>query len=555
MASSSSFRQRSQEPEIMAESIELKGPVTFTVSEDPDRKYSPEVQSPVDGDVELWGDTEHDLRDMKRLGKKQEFQRNFTFWSALGFVSVYMATWEFVLVSLSVGFANGGFAGLFWCFLTTVLCYSTIVASLAEMASMAPTSGGQYHWVSEFAPPEYQRILSYASGWMSTLGWLASVAGSNFVLTTQVEAMVEIMRPNFAFENWQYVLLMVAFVAITILFNTWGAKALPALETTSLVGHLAGFLIVLIPLWVLCPKNDAAEVFSSFEWQGGWTPGPGYLVSQVTVMYCNLGSDSVVHISEEVEDASVTVPRCMWYSYIGNVLMGIVMLVTMLFCIGPLEDVIDSDVPYLLLFNNTGSASLSVVLNVILFVLIYAGNITALATCAREMWAFARDRGLPFSSWIGKMDTHWNIPFHSVYATSAACILLSFINFGSTLAFNIVVSVSLLGLLSTYMISIGCVLLKRIKREPLPPARWSLGRYGILINSFGFFYSGVIIVLSCFPSYLPVDAASANYGPLIWVAVMIIAVVVYVVHGKRHYTAPVQFVEGRKAAGVGFQSS
>lgn len=79
---------------------------------------------------------------MLRLGKKQEFKRNFSFLSALGFVSVYMATWEFVLVSLSVGFSNGGFAGLFWCFITTVTCYATIVASLAEMESMAPTAGG-----------------------------------------------------------------------------------------------------------------------------------------------------------------------------------------------------------------------------------------------------------------------------------------------------------------------------------------------------------------------------------------------------------------------------
>lgn len=79
---------------------------------------------------------------MLRMGKKQEFKRNFSFLSALAFVSVYMATWEFVLVSLSVGFSNGGFAGLFWCFITTVLSYSTVVASLAEMASMAPTAGG-----------------------------------------------------------------------------------------------------------------------------------------------------------------------------------------------------------------------------------------------------------------------------------------------------------------------------------------------------------------------------------------------------------------------------
>ena len=53
---------------------------------------------------------------------------------------------------------------------------------------------------------------------------------------------------------------------------------------------------------------------------------------------------------------------------------------------------VESDVPYLILFNNTGSPALSIVLNVILFLLIYSGNITALATCSREMWAFARDK-------------------------------------------------------------------------------------------------------------------------------------------------------------------
>lgn len=102
-----------------------------------------------DAAVDLQLATQHggsraDARDMLRMGKKQEFKRNFSFLSALGFVSIYMATWEFVLVSLSVGFANGGFAGLFWCFITTIVCYATIVASLAEMESMAPTAGGEY---------------------------------------------------------------------------------------------------------------------------------------------------------------------------------------------------------------------------------------------------------------------------------------------------------------------------------------------------------------------------------------------------------------------------
>ena len=38
--------------------------------------------------------------------------------------------------SLSVGLLNGGFGGLFWVFVSTVICYSSVVASLAEMESM-----------------------------------------------------------------------------------------------------------------------------------------------------------------------------------------------------------------------------------------------------------------------------------------------------------------------------------------------------------------------------------------------------------------------------------
>ena len=37
-----------------------------------------------------------------------------------------------------------------------------------EMSSMAPTSGGQYHWVSEFSSPRYQKFLSYITGILRT---------------------------------------------------------------------------------------------------------------------------------------------------------------------------------------------------------------------------------------------------------------------------------------------------------------------------------------------------------------------------------------------------
>jgi amino acid transporter len=240
----------------------------------------------------------------------------------------------------------------------------------------------------------------------------------------------------------------------------------------------------------------------------------------------------------------------MWWSYIMNVGMGIVMLITMLFCIGTLDEALNAEIPYLQLFINTGSNSVAFVLTILLLLLVFSGNITALATTSREVFAFSRDRGFPFSRWLSKIEPKRNIPFNAVYATAFWSAVLCVINIGSTTAFNIIISLTLLALLSTYMLSIGCVSLKRIRGDPLPPARWSLGRYGLPINLFAFFYSAFAIVFSCFPDSLPENTSTANWAPAVWGGVILLSFVTYLLHGKKHFTAPVVFIEGMRTGGL-----
>jgi amino acid transporter len=75
-----------------------------------------------------------------------------------------MATWESVLLTNSYGLINGGRAGMVYVYIGSFVGFFASVVSLAEIASRAPTAGGQYHWVSEFAPPSCQRFLSYITG-------------------------------------------------------------------------------------------------------------------------------------------------------------------------------------------------------------------------------------------------------------------------------------------------------------------------------------------------------------------------------------------------------
>lgn len=125
---------------------------------------------------------------------------------------------------------------------------------------------------------------------MSTLGWLASVAASVFVVANLIEVLADVTDPSFTFPNWQFTLIMLAFLVVTIFLNTWGASVLPMLETISLFGHIGGFIVTLIPLWVLAPKNPVHAVFAEVVNNGGWSnTGTSCLVAQVTVLYCNLG--------------------------------------------------------------------------------------------------------------------------------------------------------------------------------------------------------------------------------------------------------------------------
>ena len=84
--------------------------------------------------------TRHDRKDMKRMGKAQELRRNFRPLSALAFTVILQGTWEVLLAASTQGLVDGGIAGLFWSYVWTFCGFSLVMASLAEMASMAPTS-------------------------------------------------------------------------------------------------------------------------------------------------------------------------------------------------------------------------------------------------------------------------------------------------------------------------------------------------------------------------------------------------------------------------------
>jgi amino acid transporter len=251
-------------------------------------------------------------------------------------------------------------------------------------------------------------------------------------------------------------------------------------------------------------------------------------------------------MSEEVKDAGRYVPIAIAWGYFGNGILALIIIVGFLLALPSVPDALNDSTgfPFLYVFRQFLSTSGVNGLTAIVLIPVMFSNILFNASTARQTYAFARDRGLPFADWISRVDPHRRIPVRAIALSCMISGLLSLINIGSQVAFNAIISLNVAALMYTYAISISCVIYRKIAcPETLPPRRWSLGRFGLGINTIGLLYVIFALFWSFWPpSPLP-SARDFNWSVVIFAGVFIISLLMYLFQGRRHYVGPVVTVQ------------
>ncbi|KAI5777063.1 amino acid/polyamine transporter I [Geopyxis carbonaria] len=489
----------------------------------------------------------HDEKDMYQMGKLQELRRNFRFMSIFGYAVILGSTWEYALVIIGISLSNGGTAGSIWMFLTVCVGMFFVMLSMAEMASMAPTSGGQYHWVSEFAPPKYQKFLSYIVGWLCAVGWQAAMATTAYAVAQQFEGLIALCDPSYVIKGWHGSLMSIAITIFAIFWNTVLIRKLPLLEGIVLTLHVFGFFAFVVVLWVMGPRGDPVEVFTNFQDNSGWgNVGLACLVGILGPTVTLIGSDSSCHLAEELHNASWVLPRSMVATAFVNYALGFVMTVTVMFVLGPdLESILTTTTgqPYIqVILNATGSRTATAVMVGALAILLLFCAVNQITTSSRQLYAFARDNGLPFSKTLAHVRPGWDVPVNAVLVTLFLSTLLSLIIIGSTIAFNVITSLGQVGLVSSYIIAIACVARKRIVGEPLLPSKFNLGKWGLPINMIALAFLSLAFVFLYFPAAPNPTPESMNWSVLIYGSILIVSLGYYYFTGRHVYVGPVEYV-------------
>ncbi|KAL8860951.1 MAG: hypothetical protein Q9178_002706 [Gyalolechia marmorata] len=420
---------------------------------------------------------------------------------------------------------------------------------MAEMASMAPTSGG----------------------WLVICGWQAVLSGNGYLGGNQVVALIALNSADYVPQLWHGTLLFWAFILVAVFINTVTSRALPNIEIAILVLHIVGFFAFMIPIVHLAPaKASSHEVFTQFSNGGEWpSQGLSFFIGLIGSVYAMFGCDSVVHMAEETRNAEVVVPWSMVSATLLNGAFGWGMVIAIVFVTVDIFAALDSPTGSLgfplmeITYNALGSKAGASTLIAILLFMTAAGTIAAMATSSRMIWALARDRGLPGWHLVTKLQPKTAIPTLAIITTSIVAGLIGLVNIGSATAFNAVISLSVSSLYASYIITESLLLWRRCTGAIRPYQKqlfpsdstgdqdgdgtnrltWGPfhlpGIFGIAVNFFAVAFGLIIFFFSFWPVATPVTPATMNYSILMTAAVVLFAVLYYVVYAKKVYRGPI----------------
>lgn len=440
------------------------------------------------------------------------------------------------------GFAmnTGGVSTLIWTWLIVspfVLC---VAFSMAEICAAYPISGGCYIWTAKLAK-KYTKIPSWLVAGLNGTGNWAGTAFAAVGATVLIEVLAGL-------EGWftatpeQTLLVVAAILAVAGGLNTFAVRLVGWLNRASVWVHVGGVLAITFALLAIPAHHQSAHyVFGTFANNTGFT-GPGatwYVValSVLTPMTTLTGFNACGDMAEETSGASRNAPRAMWQSVAWSCGLGLLLVIALGF--GSQNPSVEAGsglgaVAQIFLDALPRSLALALLVWVILAQLLCV--MSCITSGSRMFYSAARDDALP--RWLHAVSRRTRVPVRGVWTMAAGAFLLGTPIYLGTTEFYAVTSFTATSLFIVY---IAPTFLRLIHHRDFQPAAWRLRRPR-LIGWAGFGYVCLATVITLLPQTYPfLTLKTFNWAPVALVAVVLLVLGYYALHGRTQYRAAKRF--------------
>ncbi|KAJ5216277.1 uncharacterized protein N7498_002684 [Penicillium cinerascens] len=476
-----------------------------------------------------------------RFGYNPVFKREFGYLSTFSFAISISGVFATIMTTFSYPLEAGGSSAVVWCWLVSGAGCMCIACSVAELVSAYPTSGGLYFTISRTAPRKWVPSISWLTGWLNLLGQIAGVASSEYGAAQMLLAAVSMSRDfDYTITTNTTVGVMAALTVVTGVVNSLSTFWMEKMTKFYVIFHVCVLVVCAIALLALTKDKHSAEyVFTYTESESGWVPiGFSWLFGFLSVSWTMTDYDATAHITEEINEPEKKAPwaisLAMLVTYLGGFLFNIVLC----FCMGDPNEILSSsiDQPVAQIFYNSLGKGGGIFFTVAGLIIIKFVTFTAMQSLGRTVFAFSRDRLLPFANIWTKVTPYTGTPLYAVWISVFFCIAINLIALGSYTAIGGIFTLCAIALDWSYCIPILCKLIfhKNFQRGP-----WHMGPLSPFVNAWACLWTLFVSVIFVLPTEMPVTANSMNYASVYVVAVLLFALIYWYLDGRAVYTGPV----------------
>ncbi|KXH50652.1 hypothetical protein CSIM01_01501 [Colletotrichum simmondsii] len=469
--------------------------------------------------------------DLSRLGLQSPAKRDIGPLAIVGLGWNICNSWSAIAATLVISISSGGPVTLLYGIVLIFVLGGACALSMAEIASVYPTAGGQYHWTSILAPRRYSRGLSYCCGSINFLGWIANGAGFIIQMPVIILSLASYLDPTYIPETWHIFLVFQAFNIAFTAYNIFLMKRTAWVHDIGFFLSLTGFFVIT----VTCLARSGEKQKDSFVWttfvnESGWSSkGIVFLTGLLNPNFIYSGLDGAIHLAEECTNASSAIPKALISTMTIGFVSAFTFSVAMLYSFTDLEPVLSSPygppilsgpkLPILEIWSQaTGSSAAATTFVIVLSSCGCFACTGALQTASRLTWAFARDNAIVFSPFLCKIHPKMGVPVNALLVNWALIFALGCIFLASSTAFNALVATGLIlqqvsfafpAALALYHRSQGGAAFRRVlprRNFTMPPL------IGAAANILTIVLGLLALVFYDFPVVMPVSASNMNYA-------------------------------------------
>lgn len=491
-----------------------------------------------------------DERLLAELGYKQELKRK---WSAFSNFAI-----SFSIISILAGcfttfgqaWNNGGPIAISWGWPLISIFILLIGFAMSELMSAYPTAGGIYWWASKMGGPAY----GWFTGWLNLIGLIAVTASVDYGCATFLNLVLANTVDGWDGTLNQAFLLFVIILVAHGLINIFGQPIIHTLQNVSVWWHVFGAVVIVAILMFVPDKHQSAgwvfgERFNNSGFADGADAGGmywlyvlplGFLLTQYTIT----GFDACAHVSEETKGAARSAANGLWQSIAYSAIGGWILLLALLFAATEVDAINESAGFSGTVLETALSSGFFKAVIIISTIGQFFCGMSCVTSMSRMTFAFARDRGMPASRTLSKVDRNGTPVAAIIFGTVAGLILtlpaLYEAPNGVPVAFYAVVSVAVIGLYVAFLIPI---LLRLRMGDRFVPGPWTLGRkYKVIgwIAAIEIIVVSVYFILPFSPAGIPGNAdfdwKAVNYAPIALLIVVAFVATLWFANGRRHFT-------------------